>query len=633
MTMLVRLKEVSLAFGHQKILVDANLTIDSQERVCLIGRNGAGKSSTLKLVTGEIEPDKGEIFLAPLIRIAMLEQSLKKASERRVRDVVADGMRNQLGRIQSYQQLSDKNVPSKAILLEMEKLERMIEAGGGWSVDTQVDAILSQLDLPPTQKLSTLSGGWQRRVALAQTFVSKPDLVLLDEPTNNLDINTIEWLEREIARFPGAALFVTHDRGFMERIATRIIEIDRGSVRSWPGSYRKFLHEKEKANQEEDRRNRLFDKKLAEEEAWIRQGIKARESRNEGRVRALKEMRDTRQERVARPKKPRIHLNESKEISGRKVIEVRNVSHGFGGDPLISDFSLRVMRGERIGIIGNNGVGKSTLLRILLGELKPDKGSVKLGTNLQVAYLDQLRRELDTTKTVAEIVGEGRDYINILGHKKHVIGYLTDFLFSAKRAMTRVAALSGGERNRVILAKLFTKPANLLVLDEPTNDLDVETLEALESRLLQYGSTIIAVSHDRAFLDRAVSSVLAFEADGKINRYVGGYSDWLNQQHDLAVSDNPEGMTTISNKSVPEPIAKVVSRKKLSYKLKLELEKLPGKIAELEHLLAEQQAKVDRSEFYQQAYPAIQSGLGELNSLEAQLESAVERWSILEEQS
>ncbi|MGE4657847.1 MAG: ATP-binding cassette domain-containing protein, partial [Gammaproteobacteria bacterium] len=405
MTMLVRLKEVSLAFGHQKILVDANLTIDSQERVCLIGRNGAGKSSTLKLVTGEIEPDKGEIFLAPLIRIAMLEQSLKKASERRVRDVVADGMRNQLGRIQSYQQLSDKNVPSKAILLEMEKLERMIEAGGGWSVDTQVDAILSQLDLPPTQKLSTLSGGWQRRVALAQTFVSKPDLVLLDEPTNNLDINTIEWLEREIARFPGAALFVTHDRGFMERIATRIIEIDRGSVRSWPGSYRKFLHEKEKANQEEDRRNRLFDKKLAEEEAWIRQGIKARESRNEGRVRALKEMRDTRQERVARPKKPRIHLNESKEISGRKVIEVRNVSHGFGGDPLISDFSLRVMRGERIGIIGNNGVGKSTLLRILLGELKPDKGSVKLGTNLQVAYLDQLRRELDTTKTVAEIVG------------------------------------------------------------------------------------------------------------------------------------------------------------------------------------------------------------------------------------
>ena len=320
MAVLVRFKEISLAFGDQKILVNANFTIGSQERVCLIGRNGAGKSSTLKLVTGEIEPDEGEIFSAPLLRSSMLEQTLKKASERRGKDVVAEGMSDQVARIQAYQQLAEKAEPRKAILKEMEKLESMIEAGGGWSADAQLDATLSQLELPSSQKLNTLSGGWQRRVALARTLVSKPDLILLDEPTNHLDINTIEWLENEVMRFPGAVLFVTHDRSFMERLATRIIEIDRGNMRSWPGSYRKFLHEKEKANSEEDRHNKLFDKKLAEEEEWIRQGIKARESRNEGRVRALETMREVRQERIARPKKPRIHLNESNEISGRKVI-------------------------------------------------------------------------------------------------------------------------------------------------------------------------------------------------------------------------------------------------------------------------------------------------------------------------
>ena len=633
MTMLVRFKEISLAFGDQKILVNANFTIGSQERVCLIGRNGAGKSSTLKLVTGEIEPDEGEIFSSPLLRSAMLEQSLKKASEQQVKDVVAEGMSDQVARIQAYQQLAEEAEPRKAIFKEMEKLESMIEAGGGWSVDAQIDATLSQLELPSSQKLSTLSGGWQRRVALARTLVSKPDLILLDEPTNHLDINTIEWLENEVMRFPGAVLFVTHDRSFMERLATRIIEIDRGNMRSWPGSYRKFLYEKEKANSEEDRHNKLFDKKLAEEEEWIRQGIKARESRNEGRVRTLETMREVRQERIARPKKPRIHLNESNEISGRKVIEARNISHSFGGQSLIKNFSLRVMRGERIGIIGNNGIGKSTLLRILLGELQPDKGSVKLGTNLQVAYFDQLRRELDTTKTVAEIVGEGRDYINILGKKKHVVGYLTDFLFSAKRAMTRVAALSGGERNRVILAKLFTKPANLLVLDEPTNDLDVETLEALESKLVEYRSTIIAVSHDREFLDRAITSVLVFETDGKINRYAGGYSDWTSQRRKLAAPGDSETTTfSIPNKSGQIPPSNTAPRKKLTYKLKLELEKLPEKISELESLLVDQQAKIDDPGFYQQPYPKIQSELDELNSLKTKLEKAVDRWSVLEQQ-
>ena len=631
MSFLVRFNDVSLAFGDQKILVNANLQIFAEERVCLIGRNGTGKSSTLKLVTGELDPDDGRIDRPALLRVAKLDQALEADSDRSVRDVVAEGMRVQTDRIRSFETLAAQELESKVHLKELEALQRAIEAGGGWSVDQQVDSVLSQLDLPASAIMSSLSGGWRRRVALAQALVSKPELLLLDEPTNHLDISTIEWLEREVRNHSGALLFVTHDREFVDRVATRIVEIDRGIMRSWPGGYRDYLRQKEKANRDEDRQNSQFDKKLAEEEVWIRQGIKARESRNEGRVRALEAMREERAQRVKRARSPKIHVNETDLLSGRKVIEVRNVSHSYGAQTILKKFSLRVTRGERIGIIGNNGVGKTTLLRILLGELKPDSGTIKLGTNLESAYFDQLRRELDTSQTVAEIVGEGRDYINVNGKQKHVVGYLTDFLFSAKRAMTRVAALSGGERNRVILAKLFTLPSNLLVLDEPTNDLDVETLEALESRLRQYQGTLLVVSHDRHFLDRVVTSTLVFEGDGLVRRYAGGYSDWARLQHSLATEDEPGSKAKGDSQPAPEDGAAPAVRRKLSYKLQRELEGLPDVIERLETAIGELVSAVNDPALYQQhSQEEIQMKFRQLETMRKELDVKMARWEDLE---
>lgn len=631
MSVLIRFDDVSLAFGDQLILSHANLQIDASERVCLIGRNGAGKSSTLKLITGTLDVDDGEIDKPASLRIAVLDQALAEGSEQTVRDFVADGMRDHSVHIQTYQKLSAAATPSAAVLREMEALEGIIEAGGGWSIDIQVNSIVTALDLPGEDRMNTLSGGWRRRVALAQAMVAGPDLLLLDEPTNHLDINTIEWLEHELRHFPGAVLFVTHDRSFVDRVATRILEIDRGRLRSWPGGYGDFLRQKMKADLEEDRRNALFDKKLAEEEIWIRQGIKARESRNEGRVRALKIMRKEHAARISRPRHPRIHINESEQLSGRKIIEARNVSHAYGETKILDGFSLRVMRGERIGIIGNNGVGKTTLLHILLGELDPNAGSVKLGTNLEVAYFDQLRRELDTTRTVAEIVGEGRDYINVFNKKKHVVGYLTDFLFSAKRAMTKVSALSGGERNRVILAKLFTQSANLLVLDEPTNDLDVETLEALESRLVSYAGTLIVVSHDRHFLDRVVTSTLVFEGDGSVKRYAGGYSDWARLQHSLAAPEDRDGKELATRPDIIED-RKPTKSKKLSYKLQRELNSLPNRINQLEDAIATKQKTITMPDFYEQPHETVRDQLHDLASLQRDLEVAIERWAELEGQ-
>ena len=626
----VRLDGVSLAFGDQIILREANLRLDPGERVCLIGRNGSGKSSTLKLLTGDLEPDEGRIEIPAQMRLAMLDQALDEPTDRFVRDVVADGLHAQRERIEAFRARSGEVSPGKAHLRELEALQAAIEAGGGWSIDVQLDAIISQLELPDGERMSDLSGGWRRRVALAQALVSKPELLLLDEPTNHLDLSTIEWLEEEVRRYDGTVLFVSHDRGFVERLATRIVSIDRGALRSWPGGYRAFLRQKRKADAEEDRANALFDKLLAEEEAWIRRGIKARESRNEGRVRALEAMREQRSQRIRRPSQARIHINESEQLSGKKVLDVRNVTHGYDGRTLLRGFSLRITRGDRIGIIGNNGVGKSTLLRILLGEVKPDKGSVKRGTHLQVAYFDQLRRELDTTKTVAEIVGEGRDYIDIQGRKKHVVGYLTDFLFSAKRAMTRVSALSGGERNRVILAKLLIQPANLLIFDEPTNDLDVETLEALESRLLAYSSTLIVVSHDRYFLDQVVTSTLVFEGDGVVHRYAGGYSDWERLRRQLAVGDSPPGAT----RERKRPSARSPSSaRKLTYKLQRELDGLPQRIQALEQRVRAMEQQVNSAEFYRQPHETVQAALRELEQMRSRLETAVERWAELETQS
>jgi ATP-binding cassette subfamily F protein uup len=629
MAPLVRFDAVSVTFGEQRVLVDADFTIEPGERVCLIGRNGAGKSTSLKLITGAQEPDHGVVEKPARLRYSLLEQKLADESAELVRDYVAHGMAGQLARIAEFERLTAAASSDRAALRELEALQREIEAGGGWNVGVRIDTVVSELGLPASHRMSDLSGGWRRRAALAQALVSNPELLLLDEPTNHLDISTIEWLEDAVRRHPGAVLFVTHDRSFVEKVATRIVDIDRGKLRSWPGGYNDYLVQRAKADEAEDRQNALFDKKLAEEEIWVRKGVKARQTRNEGRVRALEELREIRAARVKRPRSARVQINESAEVSGRKVIEIRNVSHGYGGRPLLTDFSLRVMRGDRIGIIGNNGVGKSTLLKILLGELAPDAGSVKLGTNLEIAYFDQLRRELDTSKTVAEIVGEGRDYVTIGGNKKHVVAYLTDFLFPAKRAMTPVAALSGGERNRVILAKLFTRPANLLVLDEPTNDLDVETLEALEERLAEYDGTLIVVSHDRYFLDAIVTSTLVFEDDGHVRRHAGGYSDWLERHRGLAVVDDPDDAPAAGGGDTRTRAAP----RKLSYKLQRELDALPDLIVRLEQRVLELRETVNEPSFYQRPRDDVQRALAELHETERAVETAVERWAELEKQA
>ncbi len=630
MAPLIRFDAVSVTFGDQRILAEASFAIDPGERVCLIGRNGAGKSTTLRLIVGTIEPDSGEIDRPGALRFSLLDQQLAEESDQSARDFVALGMAAQLERISRFERLAANGSTDAGGLREIEGLQREIEAGGGWSVETQVSTMLSQLEIPGERRMSELSGGWRRRVALARALVSNPDLLLLDEPTNHLDISTIEWLEDKVRHYAGAVLFVTHDRSFVERVATRIVDIDRGKLRSWNGGYRDYLDQKADSEREEDLHNDLFDKKLAQEEVWIRQGVKARQTRNEGRVRALEELRAERALRVKRPRTARIAINESGEVSGRKVIEARNVSHAYGGRELLKDFSLRVMRGDRLGIIGNNGVGKTTLLRILLGELEPDAGTVKLGTNLEVGYFDQLRREIDPNKTVAEVIGEGREYVTIKGRQKHVVAYLTDFLFTAKRALTPIAALSGGERNRVILAKLFTRAANVLVLDEPTNDLDVETLEALEARLADYDGTLIVVSHDRYFLDAIVTSTLVFEAGGKVVRHAGGYSDWLARHEALAVTDAPTATpqaTEPATRPPPPP------SRKLSYKLQRELEALPGEIEALEKGLAELQRETAAPEFYSRPQPDVQARLADLAMAEQRLDAALTRWTELEDQA
>ncbi len=626
MAPLVRFDSVSVTFGEQAILFEAGLAIEPGERVCLVGRNGAGKSTTLKLITGAQEPDDGTVERRSGLRVSLLDQRLAEESGQVVSEFVALGMAEQLERIAAHHELSRSPSPDRQTLREIEALQRAIEAGGGWSVDVQVSTLTSQLDLPAERRMNELSGGWRRRVALARALVSNPELLLLDEPTNHLDISTIEWLERTVRTYPGAVLFVTHDRSFVERVATRIVDIDRGQLRSWPGGYLDYLAQKAKSDEEEDLHNALFDKKLAAEEAWIRQGVKARRTRNEGRVRALEDLREVRAQRLKRPRAARISITESPDLSGRKVIEVRNVTHGFGGKPLLKDFSLRVMRGDRVGIIGNNGVGKTTLLRILLGEMPSASGSVRLGTNLEIGYFDQLRRDLDPSKTVAEIIGEGRDYVTVQGRKKHVVAYLTDFLFTAKRAMTRIAALSGGERNRVILAKLFTRAANLLVLDEPTNDLDVETLEALEARLADYEGTLIVVSHDRYFLDAVVTSTLVFEADGLVRRHAGGYTDWLERHRALAVVDTPAADTVAADRAHHEKRAP----RKLSYKLQRELDALPSEIDKLEERLRRLRTTVSEPAFYQRPRADVEATLDELQELERRLDHAVERWAELE---
>ena len=623
---LLRFDEVSLEFGDQKILTEADFAIESGERVCLIGRNGAGKSTTLKLITGEIECDRGEITRNSDLVISQLGQTLPEAMDQAVHEVVRSGLVEIEALLDEYRRRSGLDLDRPGIL-ELEALHAKIDAHEGWHIEQRVETVITDLNLPADRKMNELSGGWRRRVALAKALVQKPDLLLLDEPTNHLDIATIKWLEDRVYGYPGAVLFITHDRAFLQRLATRIVEIDRGRLMSWPGSYDDYLRRKEQALEAEAAANARFDKKLEEEEAWIRQGIKARRTRNEGRARALKKMREERAKRVSPDARARIYIEEA-EQSGRKVIRAKNVSYRYGDEPLIEGFSLKIMRGDRIGLIGNNGVGKTTLLRLLLGQLEPQSGTLKHGTNLEVGYFDQLRQTLELDKSVAYNVGEGRTYIKLNGKDRHVVGYLKGFLFSPKRSQTPVKALSGGERNRVILAKLFTRPANLLVLDEPTNDLDIETLEVLENKLSEYSGTLIVVSHDRDFLDNVVTSTIVFEENGRIQEYVGGYSDWVRQGKQLAVTDDPYELEARKKDAA-------LSRRrskptKLGYKDQRELDALPQEIEDLEAAIAELQSAIAEPEFYKQEDAAVQAALRHLADNEALLEQRVARWDELE---
>ena len=637
---LFRCEQISIEFGELPLLVDTDFSVEANERVCLIGRNGTGKSTLMKIISGELQPDKGDVQYRDNLRISVLDQQLSGSINEKVFNVVRQGLQQQIELIEQYREQSDSSEElNRAALQNLENLQSRIDAGGGWQPDQQVNAMISQLGLPADRLMSDLSGGWRRRVALARALVSQPELLLLDEPTNHLDISTIEWLEHVVRGYRGSVVFITHDRLFLQKLATRIVEIDRSKLISWPGSFSQYLVLKEKANEEEDSRNALFDKRLAQEETWIRQGIKARRTRNEGRVRALKAMRNERGRRIKRQEKAKIEISENEE-SGRKVIEARSIRHGYNDEILLDNFKIRIMRGDRIGLIGNNGVGKSTLLKILLGQLKPDQGSVKLGTSLEIGYFDQVRSELEWDKTVAENVGNGKEYIRINGKDRHVVGYLRNFLFAPRRAMTPVKNLSGGERNRVLLARLFTRPNNLLVLDEPTNDLDVEMLEVLEQQLVEYRGTLIVVSHDRDFLDNTVTSTLVFEGDGRVVRYAGGYSDWAGRGTSLKIADRPDaGKLNIGNKPpvTEEPDqssnarAKPAAGVRLSYRYQRELDMLPKTIDTLEKQMTRVQQQIADPAFYDQPYRQTRPVMDELSDLQERLDRATERWFELEE--
>lgn len=633
---LLSFTDVSLAFGLNPLLDKVSFQLDRGERVCLIGRNGTGKSSLMRLVTGEQPADEGERWFAPGLKIGQLPQELPEAGSATVYEVVAAGLEGVGELLAEYHALVTGEM-GDAELAKLEKVQSQLESKDGWRLDQLVQTTLTRLGLPEDKTMAELSGGWRRRVLLAQALVAEPDVLLLDEPTNHLDIHTIAWLEDVLLDFRGAVLFITHDRQFLQALATRILELDRGQLIDWQGDYRSFLEHKEQQLEAEATANALFDKKLAQEEVWIRQGIKARRTRNEGRVRALKAMREERAQRVARQGKASFQL-ETAEASGKRVIELEKVSFAWPEQrPLIRDLTTYVQRGDRIGLIGNNGSGKSTLLKIMLGQLQPSSGSVKHGTKLEVAYFDQLRDQLDLEKTVIDNLSEGRDFIEIDGKQRHVISYLGDFLFSPERTRTPVKALSGGERARLLLARLFSKPANVLVLDEPTNDLDVETLELLEEVLDGFKGTVLLVSHDRAFLDNVVTSSLVFEGGGNVREYVGGYADWLRQGGRVEMlAEWGDDVETSAQQPEPlveaaPPAAATPAKVKLSYKMQRELDELPALLEKLETELQALQDQVSDASFYQLPHEQTAPVLAALENKQAELDKTLEHWAELEE--
>lgn len=620
---LLQLSNISTAYGTHALLHNAEFHLDLGERVGLLGRNGEGKSTLIKIIAGKIRPDNGEVWRKPELKLAWLEQMPNLDNDASIYDSVASGLGKLGDWITQYHHLLETMDGGKASLKKLGVLQNRLEIHNGWHFQQTVESTLSKLNLPAEAKISSLSGGWKRRVALAQALVVEPEVLLLDEPTNHLDFESIAWLEEQLLAFRGAVLFVTHDRAFIQNMATRIVDLDRGQLVSWPGNYQDYLRRKAAALEDEANQNAEFDKKLAKEEVWIRQGIKARRTRNEGRARTLKTLRAEQSKRRNVQGTTQLNLNKG-EASGKKVIEATNISFGYENNPLVKNFSTCIQRGDKIGLLGANGAGKTTLLKLLLKQLEPTQGKVKQGTKLQLAYFDQLRDQLDTEVTVADTVADGSEFIEIGSEKKHVMSYLADFLFAPARARSPVKSLSGGEKNRLLLARLFTKSANLIIMDEPTNDLDLETLEMLEDKLLAYKGTLLLVSHDRAFLDNIVTRVFVFEGGGVIKEYIGGYAEWS------AIENQRTKQGTIS-KVEKDRKQKIKSNKqKLNFKEQKELDKLPELIDQLEAEQAELTKETNNSHFYKQDQDAIKHTLAQLQKTENKLEQVYQRWDALE---
>ena len=625
---LVTLQDIYLSYGQPPLIDGISLSIERGERVCLIGRNGAGKSTLLNILTGKIIPDDGLVKTTDGVKIAQLEQAVPTDTQGSVYEVIANGLGKEGALAQSYYRLSAEVAaqPTKKNMAELEACQEELDQVGGWDVNSRVDAIITKMGLNANTDIADLSGGYKRRVLLARALVSDPDLLILDEPTNHLDIEAIQWLESFLKKWEAALLFISHDREFMDNLATRFIEIDRGKVMEFNCDYNTYLKRKKDMLETEDKHNALFDKRLSQEEAWIREGIKARRTRNEGRVRALEAMREEFAARRKHQGKAKINVVEA-EKSGKIVVEARDINFIFEGDPeqkaIVKGFSTLIQRGDKIGLIGGNGSGKTTLIKLLQGELAPSTGKINIGTNLNIAYFDQYRSALNEEKTVQDNVSGGRDMIDVGGKSRHVVSYLRDFLFAPERCRQPVKVLSGGERNRLLLAKLFTQPSNMLILDEPTNDLDIDTLDLLEELLIDYKGTIILVSHDRAFINNVVTSTLAFEGNGAFNSYVGGYNDWLRQRtQQLNKSSKPKKTDTRIKKKTA----------KLSYKDQRELDALPGQIEKLEIDIAEISQLMSDPDFFKSARDQVQKTENRLSELQKQLSQCYERWEILENQ-
>ena len=627
---LLRLNNVSLAFGHLPLLARVDFQVDSGERVCLVGRNGTGKTTLFRLITGTATADDGELWRAETLRVAHLEQEVPPDTDQTIFQVVAGGLGEMGALLTEYHQVAHATDAAAGVSLQrLARLQSLIESRDGWNINQKVETVLTRLSLPEDKRLSDCSGGTRRQVMLARALVSEPDLLLLDEPTNHLDINAITWLEKYLVSYKGAVMFITHDRTFVRRLATRIVELDRGRLTSFPGDFDAYLNKKDELLEIEERASAKFDKKLAEEETWIRRGVKARRTRNEGRVRALLELRQEKAQRLEAQGKARFGIDAGA-MSGRLVVDVRNVTFRYGEKTIIRDLSTRILRGDRIGIIGPNGSGKSTLLKLVLGEIEATSGEVVLGTRLQLAYFDQDRRMLDSEKSVRENMSDS-DYVTVRGRSRHVVGYLKDFLFPPQRIDSPVKALSGGERNRLLLAKIFTRSANMMVLDEPTNDLDVDTLELLEELLAEYEGTLLLVSHDRTFLDNVVTSTLVFEGDGRFSEYAGGYDDWDRYQRQIAESP-AQPRSRSSGRSMPAAAAVKGDGqpRKLAYKEQRELEALPGRIEALETEQAALHGLMGNGDFYRQGSDKVAAMMERLEAIRHELEGCYERWQALE---